>query len=223
MPAPTTPQNQQPTNTPGTAPGSDEPNDNPSGNEPAGDPPASSTTAGADDGAGTQRARGKKPDGITPEVQAYIDSEARKVRLAAEEEGRRKGREALQAELEDQNATDTERLTKVTAKVTRLEQELADAKNNHARLLMALKVGLPKPEVNFKRLIITSDDAALEADALELKESLGVQPNGNQQPVHTPRGPNGGRSTQQPTRSEEEQETVTKVTAQAIDPMYRNL
>jgi hypothetical protein len=229
MPAPTNPNNQQTPSTPGTAPGNADPNNLPAGDPPSGDLPAgdlpdtSTQNAGADEGAGQRGRRSSKPDGITPEIEAYLNSELRKARIAAEGDGERRGRETLQAELEDQNATDTERLTKATNKVTQLQQELADANNNHARLLMALKVGLPKPEVNFKRLIITSDEAALEADALELKESLGVQPNGNQQPVHTPRGPSGGSSTQRPPRSEDEETQVQRVGAQASDPMYKSL
>lgn len=223
MPTPTTPNTPAATpNTPGTAPG-DEPEVIAEGDEPTDDLPNASTTSGADDGAGTQRPKSKKPDGITPEVQAYLDSELRKARLKATETGKAKGREELQLELEDRNADDTQRLARSQTKVTELQADLITVKNDHARLLMALKVGLPKPEVNFKRLIITDDDDALEADAIELKESLNVAPNGNQPPVHTPRGPRGGTSTQQATHSEEAEVEVTKIGAQATDPMYRGL
>lgn len=223
MPAPTTPNTPATiNNTPGTAPG-DEPEVIADGDEPNDDPASPSSTAGADNGAGTQRPKSKKPDGITPEVQAYLDGELRKARLKATESGKAKGREELQSELEDRNADDTQRLAKATTKVTELQADLTKVTNDHSRLLMALKVGLPKPEVNFKRLIITDDEEALEADAIELKESLGVNPNGAQQPVHTPRGPRGGTSTQQATRSEEERTEVAQVGAQATDPMYRGL
>lgn len=217
MPAPTEPNTQQQPNQPVQPP-----QGTPTGDQVI-DPPGGTQTAGAEPGAGNANQRASKPEWLTPEVEAHLNSELRKARLAAEEEGKRKGREALQTELEEQTATESQKLAKATSKVTEVQQELAQVKKDHTKLLMALKVGLPKPEVNFKRLIDTDDDAALEADALELKESLGVPGNGTQQPVHTPRGPNGGRSTQQPTTRSEEETQVAVVGAQATDPMYRNL
>jgi hypothetical protein len=216
MPAPTNPDTQQQPTLPVQPPQG----------QPAGDPvnqPEGTQQAGAEPGAGTQPPTSGRPEGLTPEIESYLNSELAKARRAAIEEGRRKGREALQAELDDQTASEAEKLAKATTRVTTLQQELASMTKNHSKLLMALKVGLPKPEVNFKRLIDTDDEAALEQDALELKESLGVPPAGQQSPVHTPRGPSGGRTTQQPTRSEDEQARLAQVGAQATHPMYRGL
>jgi hypothetical protein len=223
MPAPTKPTNQQTNDTPVTATG-DEPDETQLGDESnTDDEPDASQQAGADRGEGNRRPKNKKPEGITAEVQAYLDSELRKARLKAQEDGKIKGREELQAELEDRNADDTQRLAKAQTKVGELQSELSLTKRMLAKLTTALKVGLPNPQVNFKRLIDTDDEEALEADAVELKESLGVQPNGNQQPVHTPRGPRGGSSTQQATRSEDEDANVQKVGAQATNPMYKSM
>lgn len=210
MPEPTKPDDQQ-TPKPGTAPGQ-QPG--------AGDPPATDlSTAGAEIGAGKKPKKGEKPDGITPEVQAYLDSELAKARRAAIEEGKTKARTELEDEAANANATIEEKLQTANANLATAKAEKLAAETQLRKLLMAIKVGLPSPDVNWKRLIDTDDDEALEADALSLKESFGA-PTAPQTPPITPGGHGGGRSTTSPTRSEDEAEETTKVVEQAKHPMY---
>ena len=210
MPEPTKPEDQQ-TPTPGTAPGQ-QPG---AGVQPVPD----LSTAGAEIGAGKPKKKGEKPDGITPEVEAYLNGELRKARLAALEEGKTQERTKLEEEAATANATTEERLTKAKEDLVTAKTEKLAAETQLRKLLMAIKVGLPSPDVNWKRLIDTDDDEALEADAVSLKESFGA-PTAPQTPPITPGGHGGGRSTTSPTRSEEETVDNTKVVEQAKHPMY---
>jgi len=213
MPEPTKPDDQQLT-PPGTAPGK----------QPGtGDPPAPDlSTAGADTGAGATKKKGEKPEGVTPEVEAYLNAELAKARRSSSEEGKRKAREELEEEQAAATATTEEKLNKANADLLTAKAEKAAAETQLRKLLMAIKVGLPNPDVNWKRLIDTDDDEALEADAVSLKESFGA-PKAPQTPPITPGGRGGGRTTQEGTRSETETEEQTKVVEQAKHPMYVNL
>lgn len=211
MPEPTKPEDQQ-IPTPGTAPGNE---------PPSGDPPAASTTAGAGNGAGAPPKKGDKPDGLTPEVQAYLNAELAKARRASMDEGKRKAREELEEEAANANATIEEKLQTANANLATAKAEKLAAETQLRKLLMAIKVGLPNPDVNWKRLIDTDDEAALEADALSLKESFGAT--APQTPPITPGGRGGGRTTIEGTRSETEAQENTKVVEQAKHPMYNGL
>ena len=163
-----------------------------------------------------------KPDGITPEIEAYLNSELAKARRTAEAAGKTQARTELEEEAASANATTEEKLTKAKNDLAAANTAKLAAETQLRKLLMAIKVGLPNPDVNWKRLIDTDDDAALEEDAMSLKASFVTQAPASPPPV-TPSGRGGGRSTTEGTRSEEEAETVTKVAAQAQEPMYTKL
>lgn len=130
-------------------------------------------------GDGKKKQGVEKPEGLTPEVENYINSQAAAARRSGEESARKK-LEAENAKKEEERLRaeevakgDKDALIKrLTDSETSLKAEKAEAESKLRRISAAVTAGIPEPEKNYLRLIDDEDPEKVLADAKELKKSF---------------------------------------------------